>query len=197
MRQVIFVPIAVFGSKVFEVTDSKIYTPNNLQYGSSLDTEKQDAEGKKPSTYNKGPGLNSLGFSLRVDVSLGVNPRLELEEWESLKDSGVAYPFVLGQKPIGANKYLLIDVQGSNFAIDNSGNILAMDLDLKFYEYVRPGSAEASKANGGASSSKVSAPGLQPMDYKPSLGPEDKSFYKRSNIDMKRMLNAERKLNGG
>lgn len=176
-------PIAVFGSKVFEITDSKIYTLGNLQYGSSLDTEKQDAKGKKPSTYNKGPALNSLAVSVKLDISLGVNPRRELEEWESIKDSSAAYPFVFGQKPLGNYKWLLVDVQGSNFVIDNNGNMLSADIELKFDEYVRPGSAEASK---GGDTAKVSAPGLQPVNYGSSAnyGPEDKSGYKRTNVSM-------------
>ncbi|WP_041272383.1 phage tail protein [Desulfitobacterium hafniense] len=192
-------PIAVFGSKVFAVADSKIYTMINLQYGSSLDTEKQDALGKKPSTYNKGPGLNTLGFSLRLDISLGVNPRRELEEWEAIKDSGTAYPFVLGKKPLGVNKWLLVDVQGTNFTIDGLGNVLAMDLEFKFNEYVRPGSAEASKQNSISNTAKVSVPGLQPVDYKPVLGPEDKTAYKRTNDEMreKRLEAVERRLSGG
>jgi hypothetical protein len=190
-------PIAVFGSKVFEVTDSKLYTFFNLQYGTTLETEKQDAEGKKSSTYNKGPGLNNFGFSINLKAEFGINPRKELEDWEEITAAGVAYPFILGNKPLGGNKWLLVDAQGTNWVVDNQGNVLSLDIDLKFDEYVRPGSAEASKKSSGVASPKLSVPGLQPMDYKPSLGPEDKTAYKRSNVDMIRMANVERKLNGG
>jgi|GEM_PF-1214700 hypothetical protein len=180
-------PIAVFGSKVFEITDSKIYTMDGLQYGTTLETEKQDAEGKKPSTYNKGPGLNSFSFTLKLDVTQGVNPRREMESWEQIKDASVAYPFILGRSPLGlGNKWLLVDIQASNSVIDNQGNMLKVDLQMKFDEYVRPGSAETSKSSSKKSrgSKNVSVPGLEPMDYVSSYGPEDKTDYKRSNPGM-------------
>lgn len=149
--------IAVFGNKIFQVTQDRIYTFDGIQYGSSLNTEKQDASGKKPSTYNKGPGLNSLSIKISLDVSLGVNPRSEIEEWESIKDAGVAYPFILGSRPLGKNKWLLVDVQATMQVIDSNGNVLAAELSLKFDEYVRAGSASASKSSQQASYS----PGIQ------------------------------------
>ncbi|EGW39157.1 phage tail protein [Desulfosporosinus sp. OT] len=178
-------PIAVFGSKVFEITDSKLYTLGDMQYGTTLDTEKQDAQGKKPSTYNKGPALNTLGITLKLNVSFGVNPRREMEEWERIKDTGVAYPFILGRSPLGlGNKWLLVDLQASNLVIDNGGNVLAADLQLKFDEYVRPGTAAASASKAGGSKGTVSVPGLAFADYGGVYGPEDKSNYKRENPEM-------------
>ncbi|TGE36893.1 hypothetical protein E4K67_17490 [Desulfosporosinus fructosivorans] len=193
-------PIAVFGSKVFEITDSKIYTFDGLQYTTTLDTEKQDAEGKKPSTYNKGPGLNGLNFTLKLDATQGVNPRHEMESWEQIKDAGVAYQFILGRSPLGWNKWLLVDVQGSNIVMDNLGNMLKLDLQLKLDEYVRPGSAAvaAAKANGSGGPKTSSVPGLTPSDYGGTYGPEDKSDYKRENPTMVSMseYNRSRFLGG-
>ena len=179
-------PIAVFGNKVFEITDSKIYTIDGLQYSTTLETEKQDAEGKKPSTYNKGPGLNGLNFTLKLDVTQGVNPRREMEAWEQIKDAGIAYPFILGRSPLGWNKWLLVDIQASNSVIDNLGNMLKVDLQFKFDEYVRAGSAASSKASGSSGLKTISVPGLTPVDYGGTYGPEDKSGYKRDNVTMVR-----------
>jgi len=138
-------PIAVFGSKVFQVTQDRIYTFDGIQYSSSLNTEKQDASGKKPSTYNKGPGLNSMSIRIYLDVSLGVDPRREIEEWEAIKDASIAYPFVLGTRPLGKNKWLLVSVQVAIQNIDSNGNVLSAELTLQFDEYVRAGSASASQ----------------------------------------------------
>lgn len=179
-------PIAVFGSKVFEITDSKIYTMDGLQYNTSLDTEKQDAEGKKPSTYNKGPGLNAMNFVLKLEASQGVNPRREMESWEQIKDAAVAYQFILGSSPLGSNKWLLVDIQASNNIIDNFGNMLKVELQLKFDEYVRPGSAKDDKK-------KTAFPGLLNSDYEGDYGPEDKAGYIRDNPEMDHWS----KLSGG
>jgi hypothetical protein len=90
-------------------------------------------------------------------AELGLNPRREMEEWVNIKDSGVAYPFILGGRPLGANKWLLVDIQASEETIDNAGNILALTLNLKFDEYVRPGSAQSSTGSSGSSSSSSKA----------------------------------------
>ncbi|MGI5839278.1 MAG: phage tail protein, partial [bacterium] len=138
--------IAVFGSKVFTVNADKIYTPSELQYSTGLDTEKQEAAGKKPSTYNKGPGLNTLNMKLALKADFGVNPRREIEDWEAIKDAGVAHQFILGSRPLGKNKWLLVDAQARNMMIDNTGVVLEAELSLSFDEYVRSGSSAASAA---------------------------------------------------
>jgi len=165
-------PIAVFGNKTFQVTTDKIYTFSEFQYSSSLQTEKQDADGKKPSTYNKGPGLDSLGLKIRLSVDMGVNPRVELGEWLAIKDDSIAYPFILGGVPFRPNKWLLVEVQASDEVFDNQGAMLALTLVLKFDEYVRPGSAPAQSSTKSSSTSssktaKTSA-GIQAVDYKPA-----------------------------
>jgi len=167
-------PIAVFGNKVFEITDSKIYTMEGLQYSTSLDTEKQDAEGKKPSTYNKGPGLSGLNFTLKLDVTQGVNPRREMESWEAIKDAAIAYQFILGRSPLGSNKWLLIDIQASGSVIDNLGNMLKVELQLKFDEFVRAGAKKSKKE-------KSVFPGLTGQNNDESWG------YKRENPAMQSM----------
>ena len=100
--------IASYGTKIFEVTGDKIYTFDEFQHSSSLQTEKQDSTGSKPSTYNKGPDLDSMDYKVKLDVSYGVNPRNEWESWLAIKDVAVAYPFILGGRPLGNNKWLLV-----------------------------------------------------------------------------------------
>lgn len=163
-------PIAVFGSKIFQISADKIYTFSEFQYGSTLQTEKQDADGKKPSTYNKGPGLDNLGLKIKLSVDMGVNPRVELGEWLAIKDDSVAYPFILGGVPFRPNKWLLVDVQATDEVFDNQGAMLALTIALKFDEYVRPGSAQSPTKSSSTSSSKTAktSAGIQAVDYKPA-----------------------------
>ena len=168
-------PIAVFGSKVFQVTDSKTLTFSDFQYGSTLETEKQDAAGKKPSTYNKGPGLDSLSIKIRLSVDLGLNPRKELGEWLAIKDAGIAYPFILGKTPFRPNKWLLVDIQASEEVIDGFGNVLALTLNLKFDEYVRPGSQQTKST---AKTSKKATKVLVVKNKPTQLSPSEKAQLK-------------------
>lgn len=170
-------PIATFANKIFEVNNNKVYTFADFQYASTLDTEKQDAAGQKPSTYNKGPGLDNFSIKLKLRADLGVNPRNDLGEWLAIKDAGIAYPFILGGTPFRPNKWLLVDVQASDEQIDNLGNVLSLTISLKFDEYVRPGSSSQSKS--GKAASKKTAVGLTPADYKPAaLTPAEKEQLK-------------------
>lgn len=175
--------IASFANKVFQVDSNKIYTFDNFQYSSTLQVEKQDAAGKKPSTYNKGPDLDTISLTIKLSADMGVNPRNEWGSWKTLLNKGVAYPFILGGVPLNNCKWLLIDVTPSNFILDNQGKILSLELSLQFQEYVRPGSAETSKSNKNSSSPGISA-GERAILEAGILGPQDKSGLKRNNPNM-------------
>lgn len=157
--------IASFGTKVFEVSSDKMYTFQDFQYSSSMQTEKQDSVGNKPSTYDKGPDLDSMSLKIRLDFSYGINPRNEWEEWQEIMNSATAYPFILGGKPLGSNKFRLVGVKPSNFNIDNVGNILSLDLDLSFDEYVREGAAKDKKSSKKKSSNKKEVQGLSDTEF--------------------------------
>lgn len=145
--------IAVYASKTFEVNTDKIYTFDDFQCSAALQTEKQDVENSKPSTYIKGADLETMNFKLKLDIAFGINPRREWEEWKEIMNAAKAYPFILGNKPYGGN-WLLVSVGKSNVQIDNSGNILALELDLKFDEYVRQGTAKDKEKGKGKSKKK-------------------------------------------
>ncbi len=164
--------LAVFGSRVFEIRPGKILTFDGLQYGSSLATEKQDADGKKPSTYIKGPGLDSLALSVPVKLQAGPDPMAELEGWRSVMHAALPEYLVIGGRPFGQNRWLMIDVQMADTEYDGSAKLTACTLNLKFEEYVRPGSAPAvssSAAKGIKSKSGNPAPVIMSAAEKESL----------------------------
>lgn len=148
----IILAIAVFANKSFEVNANKLYSFDGFQYTSSLQTEKQDSSNGKPKTYIKGPDLDNLSFSIKLDVEFGVNPRKEWQDWRTIMLSEKNYPFILGGRPLSSYNFLLLGVTPSNVVVDNKGNILSMDLELKFDEYVAPGTASSSGTNKKSSS---------------------------------------------
>ena len=135
--------IAIFASKSFQVSSNRLYTFDEFSTGCSIDTETQDAAGGKPSTYIKGPGLDSMQFNIPLKTSMGINVRDEYESWKDIMEKSAAYPFILGGKPLGRNKWLLKKVDLSNLEFDFRGNILSGSLQLQFDEYVRPGSSQS------------------------------------------------------
>ena len=176
--------IATYAGKTFEVSSNKIYTFKDFQYNSALQIEKQDAAGKKPSTYNKGPDLDSFSLAINLSAERGVNPRNEWGEWKAICARGAAYQFVMGGIPLGDAKWLLIDVSPYNFVIDNEGGIWELELSLEFQEYVRAGSAEASSSNASTGTTINIAPGLLDGDEEESIvetSSEEKYYLKRNN----------------
>jgi hypothetical protein len=192
--------IATFQNKSFQVSTNRVYTLNNLTWSGEIQSEEQEKINSKPSTYIKGIGLDSMSFEISLKAILGIDVRKEIEEWEAIKLNLQPSIFMLGTKPLGTNKWLLKSTNVSNAIANNNGVLLDALLKLEFSEFVRAGSAEASKASGsGGSSSKgagISAD-ISPTDYidtnapttsKPNpyiYDPVSKAHYKRDNPNAK------------
>lgn len=178
-------PIASYQKKVFQVSANKMNLLNNLAWSSSIDTESVDKLKDKPSTYIKGPALGKMSFDITLRASAKVNVRAEIEQWEAICAKGAADEFVLGNKKVGANRWLLTGVDVSDLEIDNRGRIIGAAIKLSLDEYVRAGK----KTDGGAGT-----PGGQYYGQ-PSqaiMDPPDKSGAKRNNLSqdeaMQRMM---------
>jgi len=171
--------IATFGKKVFQVDAKKIYTFRDFAYSATLETEAQEVEGKKPSTYIKGEALSTMSLTIPLGKEYGVDPRSEWESWENILAQKTPQYFILGGKPVGKNKWLLKSVSPSNMRIDNKGQIVGMDLTLEFEEYVRAGSAAASKSSGGSKKSSGVKVNVQDQIAALVLTKEEKNTMKR------------------
>lgn len=184
-------PIAVFRNKTFQVSGTRINTFDGLSWGGDIQVEEQEKLNSKPSTYIKGVGLDSMSYEIRLSWDLGMNVRKEIEEWEAIKLSMQPAIFMLGNKPLGANKWLLKSTNISNTKINNKGNLLSAVLKLEFAEFVRPGSVGTSSSS--KSSTKVSSKSsskkavavsanLNPSNY--IYKPPTKTEQKRSNPNL-------------
>ncbi|WP_069997747.1 phage tail protein [Cellulosilyticum sp. I15G10I2] len=136
--------IATFGTKGFVVSADKTITFDDLTFAASLDTEKQDNPGKKPSTYVKNANLDTFSIKIHLDSALGVHPLDQINQWMKILDDAKPYPFLLNGKPFLDTKWLLVDVSGTKPNVDIKGNILSADVSLKFDEYVSKGNKKES-----------------------------------------------------
>lgn len=159
--------IAVFGPKVFEVTSKKVNTFDDLQYDTSLNTEDQAADGKKPSTTIKDLGLDNLSFQVKLSAFQGVNPDKEMRSWRDLKNAMKPYPFVLGGKPFGS-KWLLVGVSMSETFYNHKGQLLSCQLALKFKEMDKLAPKSGSTSPGVKKKKDLTK--VSSANIKPSLG---------------------------
>uniref|UniRef100_UPI003F6610FE phage tail protein n=1 Tax=Gorillibacterium sp. sgz5001074 TaxID=3446695 RepID=UPI003F6610FE len=165
-------PIASYQGKVFQ----GMYTIDGLGWGGALDTEAQEKLQDKPSTYIKGKTLSTISFDIPLRAELGHNVRAEIEAWEAIRDTARPDYFILGEKPLGRNKWLLKSTTVSDPLLDAQGWLIKAVLKLELEEYVRAGSAEASASKKAAAGVAI---GLEPS---PSIySPPDKAEQKRAN----------------
>ena len=59
---------ASFGSKTFEVSTDKIYTPSDISLSESLSYEEQERAGDKPAIYIKALGALSQTLTVKLDA---------------------------------------------------------------------------------------------------------------------------------
>lgn len=137
--------IAAFGSKIFSVSSKKIMTFDGLTFSGELQTETQDVAGKKPSTYIKGDGLMPVSMEINLRRELGVNVGAEIEEWQKIRAAAVPQFLSIGGKPICLNRLLLKSVNVADTDFDHKGKYTQAKVTLNFEEYVRSGSAAATK----------------------------------------------------
>lgn len=169
--------IASFHNKIFAVSSNKKYPLSGLLWGGSLDTEAQDKLKDKPSTYIKGEMLGNLSFEINLRADFGINPRVEIEQWEAIKSNAKPAVFILGTKPIGKNKWLLKSASPSDIELDGRGRIIKATIKLEFEEFVRAGKAKSTKSSNVAIGTSEAT--LEPSQF--VFDPPDKSSEKRSN----------------
>lgn len=122
---------AKFGDKKFEVSPSKILTPNGVSISEELDLEETEVSGKKPTVKVKGIKPQGLSFDLKLD-SRFVNVDTELRWWKNTLLAKKSQLFYLGSYKIG--KFLLAKYEVKNTTINKEGVFTSALISLSFTE---------------------------------------------------------------
>lgn len=133
--------IASFGSKKFEVSTNKIYTPSDIGLSESLSYEEQERAGDKPAIYIKALGALSQNLSVKLDARW-VDVEQEFTWWLVKMRTAVPETLMLGNRAWGAGKALLTRVDLADVKIGSGGKYLSATLFLSFIEYAAAGTDE-------------------------------------------------------
>ncbi|WP_223879866.1 phage tail protein [Paenibacillus spiritus] len=133
------------GEIVFETVETGVKnewqpvvrTFDDFSRSSSGRWAQHDVMGQKPKKQWLGPGLDSISLSIRFSVSLGMNPRKELDRISKLEQTGKALPLVIGGKGIGTGLWVITNVSQNWERIDNKGRLLDATATLSLEEYVK------------------------------------------------------------
>lgn len=124
--------LARWGPKGFLVSPSKIVPFNDLSTTVALKADSEnDTSGTAP-TNTRGRELQSISFSTTYIRSLGVDPRAQWDEWQSLV--GQSHPLLIEGRQFGPAKMLLMDVSLSEVQFSNTGAFLSATVSISLQE---------------------------------------------------------------
>ena len=122
---------ARFGSKKFEVSSKKIYTPKGIAFSEELDIEEAAVSGKKPTVTIKGVKLIPLSFEVKLD-SRFVDVDAEMRFWKSTLLAKQSQFFTLGKYSLG--KFYLTKYDVKETTINKNGVYTSALISLSFTE---------------------------------------------------------------
>lgn len=129
--------VGYFGNNVvFEVSSEKILTFDGFKYSSAGRWEKHNVISKKPISEFIGPDVDTISFTIILDGSFGIKPREEMERWIKMVNDGIADILVIGNKPLGKDKWSVKSISESWDKIFNQGELWSGKIDVSFEEYI-------------------------------------------------------------
>ncbi|SMF88140.1 hypothetical protein SAMN05661091_4135 [Paenibacillus uliginis N3/975] len=117
-------------------TPIKVRTFQDFQRDSSARWGTNEIHLQKPRSQFLGPGLDTITFTMSFDVSLGMNPRKEMEKLLKYERDGKVLLLQIGGKALGQGKWKIMSLGQSWERIDRDGNLLKSSLSVTLEEYV-------------------------------------------------------------
>lgn len=125
--------IGIFGSVVFETSSEKVRTFSDFKRSGEAEYGEHSRIGRKGILEFLGPGLDQITFSMLFTVSLGVNPREEIDKLRDLLNGGETETLILGGKPLG--DFVVTSLSETWKRMDNAGRLLAAETSVTLKEY--------------------------------------------------------------
>lgn len=122
---------AQFGTKKFSVSKKKIYTPDGISIGESLDIEETEVSGKKPLTKVKGIKLQEVSFDVKLDNRF-VDVITEIRWWKSTLLSKSSKYLLIGGYRLGA--FYLESYSLKDIVMNKNGKYVSATISLSFKE---------------------------------------------------------------
>lgn len=145
--------IARWGPMGFVVSPSKIVPFNGFGTSIALKTDDGNNASGKAATNARGLELQSMTFSTKYMMAVGVDPRERFEAWQS--QVGNSYPLYIGEKRFGPAKMLLESVSMSDLVMNNAGVFLSVTVSITLKE----DSQEATKTTAAKSTTSSNSSG--------------------------------------
>jgi len=125
--------IGVLGPVTFEVSADKVRTWQDARRSAVARWVAHEVYGGKPRQEFIGPGLATIGLSVRLDIDRGVVPRDELRQLREQADKGAVLQFTVGGELVG--DFILHDVSEEWRRFNRNGVLTFAVVGLSLEEY--------------------------------------------------------------
>ena len=126
--------IGYFDDLIFEVSGKKVVTISNVQRNIDASYEDHNSIGQKPQSEFLNPELDTVSFTIKLHLGLGVDPKAEADKWLVKCRSGIAGTLCIGV-PIGVDKWTIRSISQSFDEILSNGKIVSCKMDVTLKEY--------------------------------------------------------------
>lgn len=144
---------AKWGSKGFIVGPGKVVPLSNLSTAFELKSESNNDTSGTPPTNTRGLELQTISLETTYLAAAGVDPRGQIEEWQSL--IGEKNALYIQGKRFGPKLMQLTRVDVSNVVLGNNGEFLSADVGITLVEYTPPNTAVSTKKSSSAASTST------------------------------------------
>lgn len=128
--------IGSFGKLIFEVSESRIFTPRNISREVSARVETFDLIGGKPRTQLVGAALQAISFEMTLRADFGVKPRETLRQLEKIVEDGTVGILVFGGEPVGVNRFRIQSVSEKWKTQYQGGELFSATVTVEMEEYL-------------------------------------------------------------
>ena len=129
--------IGSLGEIAFEVSNyDRIFTLNNYSKSISANYAEHDVIGSKPILEFTGPKLQTISFDVRISSYLGYHPRKQMNQLIEYCENGAVLSFILGDGPIGDNKWVIESISETTEEFMGNGDVLSCIATINLKEYI-------------------------------------------------------------
>jgi len=123
------------GKIIFTVSSDAVLTFKDLKREVKGRWTVHDILGGKPKAEFLGPDVQSLSFTIHLDMNLHIAPALVLDAIYAMVESGDAEYLIIGYLPVGTNPWRIVSASTDWNATYHSGVLMAADVTLELGEY--------------------------------------------------------------
>jgi phage protein U len=128
--------IGSYGPIIFTVSSLRALTFNDFTRNASKRTASHEVIKGKPRTEYLGAGLQTVSFKIKLDATYGVRPRAMIEALVQMAENRMAYPLIIGGRPIGFHSWSLDSIAASDDVMYNWGELAQAEVTLNLTEYI-------------------------------------------------------------